>query len=88
MEGRQAMIVGSRGPGGRESTLLNALSSAARFGLDEDEALAIAKHVLRVVTEQWEERFREVKVPVREIESLRGTSVLSPVAAALPHRPK
>jgi serine/threonine-protein kinase HipA len=83
MEGRQAMIVGSRGPGGREATLLNALSSAARFGLDEDEALAIARRVLRVVTDQWEQRFRDVKVPVREIESLRGTSVLSPVATAL-----
>jgi len=83
MEGRQAMIVGTRGHGGRESTLRNAISSAARFGLDEDEALHIATQVLNVVADQWEQRFRDVKVPVREINSLRGTSVLSPVAVAL-----
>lgn len=88
MEGRQAMVVGTLGQGGRESTLLNALSSAARFGLDADEAVAIANHVLRVVKDQWEQRFRDVRVPVREIDSLRGTSVLSPVAVALATRPK
>lgn len=71
-----------------ESTLLNALSSVARFGLDADEAVAIANRVLRVVKDQWEQRFRDVGVPVREIESLRGTSVLSPVAVALATRPK
>ena len=77
-----------RGQGGRESTLLNALSSAARFGLDEEEALAIAKHVLRVIKDQWEQRFRDVGVPAREIDTLRGTSVLSPVAIDLRTRPK
>ena len=30
VEGRQAMIVGELGPGGRESTLANALTGAAR----------------------------------------------------------
>jgi serine/threonine-protein kinase HipA len=83
MEGRQAMIVGTHGAGGRESTLLNALSSAGRFGLDRDEARRIAKSVLRVVESQWERRFRDYGVPRREIDSLRGTSVLSPLAVRL-----
>lgn len=80
MEGRQAMIVGTLGQGGRESTLTNALSDAARFGLRADEAIAIATEVLNVVEEQWEQRFLNVDVPAREIAALRGTSVLSPVA--------
>lgn len=83
VEGRQAMIVGTRGPGGRESTLANALSEAARFGLRSDEATAIATEVLNVVEEQWEQRFLDVGVPAREISALRGTSVLSPVAVKM-----
>lgn len=83
MEGRQAMIVGARGAGGRESTLINALSSAARFGLDDEEAREIARNVLHIVEAQWERRFRDCDIPKREIDSLRGTSVLSPLAIAL-----
>jgi serine/threonine-protein kinase HipA len=83
MEGRQAMIVGTLGQGGRESTLTNALSDAARFGLRADEAVAIATEVLNVVEEQWEQRFLNVGVPAREIAALRGTSVLSPVAVKI-----
>ena len=84
-EGRQAMIVGTHGPGGRESTLTNALSSAARFGLRADEAVAVANEVLGVVEEQWEQRFLDVDVPPREIAALRGTSVLSAVAVQMDH---
>jgi len=83
VEGRQAMIVGTHGPGGRESTLTNALSSAARFGLRADEAVAIATQVLKVVEEQWEQKFLDVGVPAREIAALRGTSVLSAVAVKM-----
>jgi serine/threonine-protein kinase HipA len=83
MEGRQAMIVGEFGPGGRASTLANALSSAAHFGLDRDEAIAISKDVLRVVQERWEQYFADVQVPQNEIDALRGTSVLSPIAIEL-----
>jgi len=83
IEGRQAMIVGKLGPGGRESTLTNALSSAPRFGLDRDESMAVAGEVLGVVREQWERRFADVHVPKREIESLKGTSVLSPLAVTM-----
>jgi serine/threonine-protein kinase HipA len=83
MEGRQAMIVGALGSGGRESTLANALTSAARFGLDPDEAGAIAEDVLRVVREQWEQRFADVQVPRNEIDALRGTSMLSPLAVEI-----
>lgn len=83
MEGRQAMIVGELGRGGRASTLANALSSAARFGLDRDEAVAISKDVLRVVQEQWEQCFADAHVPQNEIDALRGTSVLSPIAVQL-----
>jgi serine/threonine-protein kinase HipA len=82
MEGRQAMIVGALGPGGRESTVANALTSAARFGLDDDEAVALAREVQGVVQEQWEQQFAASGVPQREIDSLRGTSVLSPLALA------
>lgn len=74
MEGRQAMIVGTLGSGGRESTLANALTSAARFGLDPDEAGAIAEDVLRLVREQWEQCFADVQVPRNEIDALRGSS--------------
>jgi len=83
IEGRQAMIVGELGPGGRGSTLANALTSAARFGLDPDEAVAIAKDVLRVVSERWEQCFAEMEVPRYEIDALRGTSMLSPLAVNL-----
>lgn len=83
MEGRQAMIVGTRGPGGRESTLTNGLTSAGRFGLDKHEAVALAREVLAVVEDQWEACFAAAGVPRREIESLRGTSVLSPVATKM-----
>jgi serine/threonine-protein kinase HipA len=83
MEGRQAMIVGELGPGRRESTLTNALSSASRFGLDEDESVGIVKEVLEIVRERWEKCFIDMHVPQREIDSLRGTSVLSPLAVAL-----
>lgn len=83
IEGRQAMIVGELGPGGRESTLANALTSAARFGLDPDEAVAIAEGVLCVVRERWEQCFADVQVPQFEIDALRGTSVLSPLAVEL-----
>lgn len=88
MEGRQAMIVGELGPGGRESTVVNALSSSQRFGLDEDEAVALAEEVLTIVRDQWEQRFADLGVPSREIDMLRGTSVLSPVAVnmSLPKR--
>jgi len=83
IEGRQAMIVGELGPGGRESTLANALTSAARFGLDTDEAFAIAEAVLRVIRERWEQCFADAQVPRIEIDALRGTSVLSPLASEL-----
>jgi serine/threonine-protein kinase HipA len=83
MEGRQAMIVGELGPGGRASTLANALSSAARFGLDREEAIAISKDVLGVVQERWEQCFADAQVPENESDSLRGTSVLSPIAVEL-----
>lgn len=83
IEGRQAMIVGELGPGGRESTLANALTSAARFGLDRGEAVVVAEDVLRVVREQWEQCFADVQVPKNEIDALRGTSVLSPLAVEL-----
>ncbi len=83
IEGRQAMIVGTHGAEGRESTLTNALSSAARFGLRADEAIAIATQALKVVEEQWEQKFLDVGVPAREIAALRGTSVLSPVAVTM-----
>jgi serine/threonine-protein kinase HipA len=83
VEGRQAMIIGELGPGGRESTLTNALTSAARFGLDQDEAVAIAKDVLRIVAERWEQYFADVQVPQIEIDALKGTSVLSPLAVEL-----
>ena len=82
IEGRQAMIVGELGPGGRDSTLANAPTSAARFGLDP-EAVAIAEDVLRVVRERWERCFADVEVPRHEIDALRGTSVLSPLAVEL-----
>ncbi len=80
LEGRQAMIVGERGPGGRESTLANALSRASRFGLDRDAAAGIAGDVLQVVQRQWQQHFHDAGVPQFEIDSLAGTSVLSPVA--------
>ena len=80
MEGRQAMIVGALGSGGRVSTLANAFTSAHRFGLDPDEAGVIAEGVLRAVREQWEQCFVDVQVPRNEIDALRGTSVLSPLA--------
>jgi serine/threonine-protein kinase HipA len=83
VEGRQAMIVGELGPRGRESTLANALTSTARFGLDLDEAVAIAEDVLHVVRERWEQCFAAVQVPQIEIDALRGTSVLSPLAVEL-----
>ncbi len=83
VEGRQAMIVGTRGPGGRESTLANALTSARRFGLDKDEAVALSEDVSGVVQDRWEECFARAGVPLREIELLRGTSVLSPVATKI-----
>jgi serine/threonine-protein kinase HipA len=83
MEGRQAMAVGPLGPGGRESTLKNALSSGARFGLDKNEARAIAEEVLNVIKEQWEQRFQDAGVPPHEINALRGTAVLSPVTVAM-----
>jgi serine/threonine-protein kinase HipA len=83
MEGRQAMIVGTRGLGGRESTLSNAFTSAGRFGLDMDEAVALARDVLAVVEGQWEACFAAAGVSRREIDSLRGTSVLSPVATKI-----
>jgi serine/threonine-protein kinase HipA len=83
VEGRQAMVVGTRGSGGRESTLVNALSSAGRFGLDEEEAIVIAKQVLNTVEEQWEQRFLDAGVPTHEVTALRGTSVLSPVAVKM-----
>jgi len=83
IEGRQAMIVGELGPGGRASTLTNALTAAARFGLDRDEAIAIAEDVVRVVRERWEQCFADVQVPQSEINALRGTSVLSPLAVEL-----
>lgn len=83
IEGRQAMIVGERGPGGRESTLANALTCAARFGLYTDQALAIAEDVLRVVRARWDQCFAEMGVPQVEIDSLRGKSVLSPVAVKI-----
>ena len=63
--------------------MANALSSAARFGLDRDEAVAISKDVLRVVQEQWEQCFADAHVPQNEIDALRGTSVLSPIAVQL-----
>ncbi len=77
------MIVGELGPGRRESTLANALTSAARFGLDTDEAFAIAEAVLRVIRERWEQCFADAQVPRIEIDALRGTSVLSPLASEL-----
>jgi serine/threonine-protein kinase HipA len=83
VEGRQAMIVGTRGLGGRESTLANAVTSAGHFGLDQDEAATLAREVLAVVQDQWETCFASVRIPRREIELLRGTSVLSPVAMKL-----
>lgn len=83
IEGRQAMIVGELGPGGRESTLANALTGATRFGLDQDEAVAMAEGVLRVVRECWEQCFTDAQVPRIEIDALRGTSVLSPLAVEL-----
>jgi len=83
MEARQAMIVGELGPTGREATLTNALSSAPRFGLTKDEAIMIAADVLKVVQNQWEQRFADVDVPRHEIDSLRGTTVLSPLAVSM-----
>lgn len=82
-EARQAMIVGERGPGGREGSLANALTSAARFGLEPDEAHAIASEVLKGVEDKWKRVFSEHEVPKREIEMLRGTTVLSPLAVAM-----
>lgn len=77
------MIVGELGSGGRESTLSNALSSAARFGLDPNESCDIAENVLGVVRERWEQCFADMQVPRNEIDALRRTSLLSPLAEKL-----
>ena len=83
VEGRQAMKVGALGPGGRASSLANALTSSGRFGLDRDESRTVAETVLAVVRECWEQCFIDAQVPRREVELLRGTSVLSPVAVKI-----
>ena len=81
-EARQAMIVGERGLGGRESSIANALTAAPRFGLEREEAVAIADSILGVVRARWEACFAEQGVPRREIDMLRGTTMLSPRAMA------
>ncbi len=82
-EARQAMIVGERGQGGREGSLANALTSADRFGLEVDEARELAQELRAIVEERWESVFAEHGVPAAELQMLRGTTVLSPLAVEM-----
>ncbi len=61
-----AMSVGDRG---REATLENALSRAARFGLSKDEARAETGNLARVVR-GWKDHFASVDCSDSEIEAL------------------
>lgn len=66
---RLAMSVGEQG---REATMENALSQAARFGLGKDEAAEVVREVLQT-TRQWEKLFREAGVSDRDIGVLAAS---------------
>jgi len=61
-----AMSVGERG---REASLKNALSRAARFGLSEKEARAVVKNLVETVR-GWRNHFASVGCPDSEIRAL------------------
>lgn len=92
--GYQQMRVGEQGA---DSTLDNALSMSALFGLKKDEAAAEVRRVSRVVRE-WKAHFRSQGVRDRDIESYaeqidrpflldQRTAFLSPAPRARRRRP-
>ncbi|MFU8858766.1 MAG: type II toxin-antitoxin system HipA family toxin [Deferrisomatales bacterium] len=68
---RLAMSVGEQG---REATVENALSHAARFGLGKDEAAEVVREVTGTAR-QWEKLFRESGVSERDLGVLAGSFV-------------
>jgi len=61
-----AMSVGERG---REASLKNVLSRAARFGLSEETARAVVKNLVETVR-GWRDHFASVGCPDSEIRAL------------------
>lgn len=67
--GREFRLAMSLGEQGREATMVNALSHAARFGLGTDEATEVVREVLQT-TRQWQKTFRKCGVSERDIGHL------------------
>ena len=59
----------SVGENGREASLTNALSHAARFGLSLKEAREIVGHLVEI-TRSWREHFEAAGCPDLEIKAL------------------
>jgi serine/threonine-protein kinase HipA len=59
------------GKDGRWATVNNALSDVASFGLDRQEAFAIALSMQRTVKARWEILFKENRFTATEIERFR-----------------
>jgi serine/threonine-protein kinase HipA len=57
------------GTDGRDSTLVNAMSQSALFGLKTDEAAAQVQHVIDVVN-TWKDHFAECRVSGADIDEL------------------
>lgn len=74
-EASQAMEVGNQGS---RSTLSNALSQCARFGLTADEATELAEELHTVIREGWLDACDQAEIPETDRQRLMGTAVLSP----------
>ncbi len=76
-EASQAMDVGDQG---KRATMANALSQSRRFGLSQDDALAICRDLANCIRDNWTEACRESGLPNSLRDQLMGTVVLAPSA--------
>jgi serine/threonine-protein kinase HipA len=71
----QAMVVGKNG---RESSIRNALSQSAQFGLTPSEATNIQEEILEVIQLKWNEAASYGTMTKKESEILKQATILSP----------
>ena len=76
-ESNQAMGVGTEGA---LSSLRNARSQSASFGLTEAQARQVEEELVVNIAAHWMQVFADVGIPDRVIDSCNGTTVLSPAA--------
>ena len=72
MGGTQVLAVGERG---HEATLANALTSAAYFGLDKEEAAHLMEAMRRRIATRWRTVFAEVGLRKQDLDRLKNSFV-------------